>query len=68
MFVGAVVYKKIIPFPYKSPNVCFIILSEQQSLFHFYMDAFDLTFMAALCLHILQINAIKLPSTCCSSE
>lgn len=38
-----VFYKKLpFPFPYYFPNACFIIPSEPQSVFHSFMDVFDL--------------------------
>lgn len=61
-----VFYKKLpFPFPYYFPMP--VLLSPQSSSQYFtpsWMFLTWLTFMAALCFHILQKNAIKLPSTC----
>lgn len=59
-----VFYKKL-PFPYYFPMP--VLLSPQSRSQYFtpsWMFLTWLTFMAALCFHILQKNAIKLPSTC----
>lgn len=61
-----VFYKKLpFPFPYYFPMP--VLLSPQSRSQYFtpsWMLLTWLTFMAALCFHILQKNAIKLPSTC----
>lgn len=61
-----VFYKKLpFPFPYYFPMP--VLLSPQSRSQYFtpsWMLLTWLTFMSALCFHILQKNAIKLPSTC----